>query len=356
MLPAPAADRFPRYPASWYLLAASREISAKPCTRALLGRRLVAYRTSAGTIALMNADCSHLGADLGKGCVVNDRLQCPFHHWQYAPDGRCLHIPAQAEIPASAQQTAYPVVERHGLVFFFNGHEPLFPLPFFHGCDPADFSPAAPFGTYLECPWYLVGANAFDLQHFRAAHDRRLAETPTVDCPAPFARRATGTFLVCGDSWQDSITRLFAGNRVTMSITDWCGNLMFATASFRRTTSYGMVITEPTERGVHVRVIVFVSKSNSWIGRVIKDPFQRWIRRYMIRRFLASDAGRLNGACYNPHGLIAADRDLADYFRWLSVVSHGKPAPMEPSHQAAWIVEAGKEPSILPPTYAEELS
>ena len=359
MLPAPAADRFARYPASWYLLGPSREVTGQPRSHSLLGRRLVAFRTSLGQVALLDAVCSHLGADLGRGCVVNDRLQCAFHHWQYAPDGRCLHIPAQEAIPAWARQTTYPVVERHGSVFFFNGPEPLFPLPFFDGCDPAEFSPARPFGSTLACPWYMIGANAFDLQHFRAAHDRRLTGTPTVDCPAPLARRAIGAFTVSGDSLQDRLTRFVAGDRVTMSITDWCGNLMFATATFRRTRSYGMVITEPTEKGVIVRVIVFVPRSRGWLGRLVKDPIQRWIRRTMIMRFLAADAGLLDTARYNPQGLVEADRDLVDYFRWLSVVSHGRPAPPEPSHAAAWTVEPGKAPEIakdLSPSLAEEMS
>jgi phenylpropionate dioxygenase-like ring-hydroxylating dioxygenase large terminal subunit len=348
MLPAPAADRFARYPASWYLLGTARTVSGKPRSFELLGRRLVAYRTSTGKVALLDAVCSHLGADLAAGSVVHDRLQCPFHHWQYAPDGRCLHIPAQAEIPLTARQTSYPVTERHGFIFFFNGPEPLFPLPFFEDCAPDDFTPARPFSTALRCPWFLVGANAFDLQHFRAAHDRRLADTPLVECPAPFARRATGTFTVAGDSLQDKITRLFAGERVTMSITDWCGNLMLATATFRRTRSYGLVITEPTAHGVIVRVIVFVPKSRGLLGRIFKDPLHRWIRRFFIRRFLAEDAQRLNGACYNPQGLIEADRDLADYFRWLAVVSHGRPAPPEMAHEACWRAEPGKTPEIVP--------
>jgi phenylpropionate dioxygenase-like ring-hydroxylating dioxygenase large terminal subunit len=287
----------------------------------------------------MNGKCSHLGADLSQGCIVDDHLQCPFHHWQYAANGRCVHIPAQAHIPAHARQQSYPVQERHGFIFFFNGPEALFPLPFFEDCQPDAFMPARPFETVLDCPWYLVGANAFDLQHFRAAHDRRLAETPLVECPAPFARRATGTFTVSGDSVQDRVTRVFAGNRVTMAITDWCGNLLFATATFRRTRSYGMVITEPSERGTIVRVIVFVPKSATWIGRVLKDHLHAWIRRFFIQQFLASDAQRLNGARYNPHSLIEADRDLADYFRWLAVVSRGRAAPPEPAHRASWVVE-----------------
>lgn len=357
MQTAPAAELFPPQPASWYFLAPSCEVTAQPRTHEILGRRLVTFRTSTGRIALLEAACSHLGADLGKGCVINDRLQCPFHHWQYAPDGRCLHIPAQARIPETARQATYPVVERHGFVFFFNGPEPLFPLPFFEGADPAAFRAMAPFEATLACPWFLVGANAFDLQHFRAAHDRRLAATPTVDCPALFARRATGTFTVSGDSFQDRVTRLFAGDRVTMSITDWCGNLMLATATFRRTRSYGMVITEPNATGVKVRVIVFVPQSATALGRWLKDPLHGWIRRTMIRRFLASDAERLNGARYNPLGLIEADRDLVDYFRWLSQVSHGRPAPVEAAHAASWIVEPGQAPEIVVetvPSHAEE--
>jgi len=184
------------------------------------------------------------------------------------------------------------------------------------------------------------------LQHFRAAHDRRLAATPTVDCPGPFARRATATFTVSGDSWQDRFTRFFAGERVTMSITDWCGNLLLVTATFRRTRSYGMVVTEPTERGVHVRVIVFVPRSSSLVGRLVKDWLHAALRRYFIKRFLASDAQRLDGTRYSPLGLIEADRDLAEYFRWLAIVAHGQPAPAEPEHLASWSVEDVKTATV----------
>ena len=40
---------------------------------------------------------------------------------------------------------------------------------------------------------------------------------------------------------------------------------------------------------------------------------------------MSSDAERLEGARYNPHMLIDSDRVMSDYFRWLSVVSHGRP-------------------------------
>jgi phenylpropionate dioxygenase-like ring-hydroxylating dioxygenase large terminal subunit len=323
---APAADRFPAFPASWYLLGLSREFRKGPVSKTLFDRRLAAFRTDSGRLAVIDGHCCHLGADLGRGRVVDGALECPFHNWRFGPDGLCCHIPASDDIPSFARQASYPVVERNGLVFVFRGPEPRFALPFFVDCRPEEFLPAPPFAAVLECPWYMVGANAFDLQHFRAAHDRRLVGTPVVDCPHPFARRATATFRVAGDSFRDWLTRRFAGETVTMSITDWCGNLMFATATFRRTTSYGMVITEPLARHrVRVQVVVFLPRSGNPIARACTDALRAWIRRYFIRAFLRSDAERLSGAEYHPHSLIDADRDMAEYFYWLSVVSHGQP-------------------------------
>src|SRR5262249_13349123 len=117
---------FPAYPSSWYLFCAARELRNGPLSRDLLGRRLVAFQTEGGRPVLLDARCAHLGADLGRGCVVGETLRCPFHHWAYGPDGRCTHIPAMPAVPAFARQMAYPVQERHGLVFVFNGPEPLF--------------------------------------------------------------------------------------------------------------------------------------------------------------------------------------------------------------------------------------
>jgi hypothetical protein len=117
---------------------------------------------------------------------------------------------------------------------------------------------------------------------------------------------------------------------------------MFATAPFAA-RSYGMVVTEPVPGGVSVRVIVFVRRGRGPLGRALLDPLHLEMRRFFIRRFLSSDAARLDGARYNPHGLIDADRDLAEYFQWLAVVSHG--TPWRPANGAA-----APEGALLPLT------
>ena len=333
----PPPSRFPKYPISWYLFCYSGQLRSGPFAKSFLERRMVAYRARSGRVVVMDARCSHLGADLGAGTVVGDGIRCPFHDWTYGPDGRCTHIPAQADIPITAKQTCYPVEERHGMVFIFNGSRPLFPLPFFPNCRPDELIPSRPFGTVLDCPWYMAGANAFDLQHFRAAHDRRLEGDPLVEQPFPYAFRASGRFVVAGNSLQDRLTRSFAGDSVTLGIIDWCGTLSFATAEFRRTSTYGLVAREPLEDGqVRVDVIVFAHRSTSGWRQLLWDPIHLRVRRHFIKQFLTADAIRLNGVRLNPAGMIDADREMAMYLNWLSTTSLGQPATCErPSIQGS---------------------
>ena len=316
---APPAGEFPTYPISWYVFCRSSDLARGPFSKEFLGQKFVAYRTSSGQIVAMDARCSHLGSDLGAGCVVGDGVRCPFHDWEYGSDGVCRRIPAQAKIPAFARQICYPAEERHGLVFIFNAPRAPYPLPFFAGVSPDELIRSRPFGTILDCPWYVSGANAFDLQHFRAAHDRRLVDEPITDQPSPYSYRALGVFAVEGDSLQDRITRSAAGDRVSLGITDWCGSLSFATAQFRRTATFGLVAREPLADGkVRVDVYVFARRGRSLWRRYAFDWLHLEVRRLFIKRFLTADAIRLNGVRYAPERLIDADRDMINYYRWLA--------------------------------------
>jgi phenylpropionate dioxygenase-like ring-hydroxylating dioxygenase large terminal subunit len=312
----------PVYPESWHYFCAARELQPGPLARDLLGRRLVGFRAENGQRGILDARCSHQGTDLGAGVVKGDCLQCPLHNWEYRLDGSCARIPAQEVVPPFARQSAYPVVERHGFVYFFNRSEPLFPLPFFADTSPGDFLPARPFEFVLNCPWYMIGAHAFDVQHFRATHDRELLQEPVIDCPAPLARRIILRLRVAGDSWADRITRRLAGDTLEMRITVWAGNIVFTTAVFPRTRSHGMVMAEPLSGDrTHAKVFVFVPRSGSRLGR-FHDLLHAEIRRWFIKQFLQNETPLLHGLRYTPRSFIAADRPLADYFPWLAGLSH----------------------------------
>jgi hypothetical protein len=250
-------------------------------------------------------------------------------------------IPAQADIPRCAQQQTYCAAERAGRVFIFPAPTASYPLPFFTATEPDELIAAPPFEFVLRCPWWLIGTNGFDLQHFAAAHDRRLVEPPTVESPHPAARRIVATFEVCGASWRDRLTRKFAGRRVTMDTTVWSGTLAFVMAHFHnsdslndaapRATSYGMTEIRPLSSDPHpqslARVTIFRRRRPGW--RAI-DRLDVRVKRRFIRAFLKPDTQLLDDARYDPDRLIHADRQMIDYLRWLVTASRGALKIKEP--------------------------
>ena len=320
----------PPTPRGWFHVCQSRALDRGPIGYDLDGRRFVAFRARDGKPAVLDARCSHMSADLSRGCVDHDGLlHCPLHDWHYDRDGRCVRIPASDEIPPFARQATYPTEEIAGHVVFFNAPRADFPMPFFEGRTPQDLCPARPFDLELDCPWYLVGANGFDVQHFRVAHDRTLMDEPAVDSPAEFARRMIASYAVSGEGARDSLIRRFAGPRVRMSVTSWAGVNVLASATFRRTTTYGMVFVRPLARErTLLRTIVWIARHGDGpIARHVIDPLAAAIRRNFIQGFLGDDAARAAGARYNPATLIDADRQLKDYFDWLFNISRRDGGP-----------------------------
>lgn len=314
---APALHQFPAHPASWYLFCRSDQLS-KPLSKRLLGQQLVAFRTKSGAVSVISANCSHMGADLGCGKVVGESIQCPFHNWKYGTDGVCNHIPGANSIPAFARQTSYPIVERHGYVFFFNGPEALFPLPFFEGANPDDFSAGKIFSYVSDCNWFTNAAHGFDTQHFDAVHDRKLVAPPQIDCPHPFARRNRYRAEVLGRTKLDRLLKTFAGRAVEISITNWGGTFVAITGDFDRAHSRFIIVTQPLDgERTLCEGIVFAPRIKNSLLRALAEPLVLTVRRFFTYGYLKDESSRLLGTCYNPATVIPHDRDMIDFFNWI---------------------------------------
>ncbi|MFL6258071.1 MAG: Rieske 2Fe-2S domain-containing protein [Thermoanaerobaculia bacterium] len=318
MIQAPPAEVFPEYPASWYLFGESRELKKGPVSRRILGRLLVAFRTGSGRLVVMDGECAHLGADLGFGDVVGETIRCPFHHWQYGCDGACVGVP-QGRPPAFARQRTYPVEERHGYLFFFNGREPLFPLPFFLGEDPAGYGASEVFRYVADCTWYMNSAHAFDSQHFAAVHDRELMAPSVIDCPAPYARRNSYRAKVVGDTGFDRVLRRTAGRTVRTTLTIWGGTFAVITADFERVRSGFLMAMEPLEDGRTLcHGIVLAPRPRGPLS--LMTPLQLRLRRLFTFGYLKEEARRLRSTRYKPGSLGPADQDMIDFFHWVAAL------------------------------------
>ena len=310
------------YPASWYFFSTVRELRRGPVAKDAVGKRLVGFETESGDVAVMENRCIHMGADLSHGCVVGETLQCSLHHWQFDTQGECVHIPASEKIPSFARLASFPVTVRNGNVYFFLGRETLFPLPFYEGCDLGDLVAAKPFTEHIECPWYMVGANGVDVQHFSIAHDRVLQGSPQVTHPHPRAHRAVCHFRIAGNSLGDRLTKHFGGNDVHMEITNWSGTIILVRSTLAKTETFGFLSIVPLRKNqTTVHITVMAKAKDGLVNQQLLDPLRAAVRRILIRKFLRSDIERLKGTRFSPHTLIDADREFADYFHWLSNIT-----------------------------------
>ncbi|NMG08486.1 aromatic ring-hydroxylating dioxygenase subunit alpha [Brasilonema sp. UFV-L1] len=160
------------FPASWYIAMHSKDLGKKPMAIELFGQSLVAWRDQDNHPVIMDPYCSHKGASLAIGKVVDGCIQCPFHHWRYDSSGKCVYIPDVEHIPPLARQATYITVERYGYIWVWYGTQtPLFPLPEFPSAeDERDNYMPVRIVTKVNTQLQEAMENTFDYCHLSRLH------------------------------------------------------------------------------------------------------------------------------------------------------------------------------------------
>lgn len=177
----------------WHPVASTDSVVAKPLAARLLGEDIVLWRDDTGAVRAWPDQCPHRGDRLSLGRVEGGRLECPYHGWQFAASGQCVHVPALPSFtpPATHCIRHFDAREAHGLVWvrLRPGDVEM----------PAFAAEADARLRKLNCGPYLVEASAprivenfLDLSHFAFVHEGwlgargassidayRVEETPT---------------------------------------------------------------------------------------------------------------------------------------------------------------------------------
>jgi phenylpropionate dioxygenase-like ring-hydroxylating dioxygenase large terminal subunit len=166
-----AQRRFPLN--AWYAAAWCHEIGRELSARTVCGKNVVLYRRTGGEVAALEDACWHRLLPLSLGHLRGDDVMCGYHGLVFNAAGRCTYMPAQKTINPSACVRAYPVAERHRLVWLWPGDPALADpakIPDFHWNDGTEWVGEG--GTFygLKCDYRLVVDNLMDLTHETYVH------------------------------------------------------------------------------------------------------------------------------------------------------------------------------------------
>ena len=283
---------------SWFPIALASELDTGAVIgRDFLGTRVILYRDPAGKSLVQSAYCPHLGADLSVGQVVDGQIRCAYHHWRFDCTGRCVNIPTGDKIPPGARIATYPSAEAWGLIWAFNGETPWFPLPSIPGVEERELIYETHFrGTRATDPWVAV-SNGVDFQHLRTLHGLSAVDPDalTVGTHSLEYRVEAPSVVQHG--------RITGVNTFSQHLTlgDQDVFMLFSGAPIAHGRSMGFYCFGVRDTGG---------------GRAAATGKLDDLRGF-VQRLLAEDAPVLDTIRFRPRVLVASDRHLARFFKYV---------------------------------------
>lgn len=175
----------------WYVAGWTSEFQpGAPVGRTIIDEPIVFFRTSDERLIALTDRCPHRWAPLSRGRVEGDNLRCMYHGVKFDAQGRCVEVPGQDRAAPSLCVRAFPIVERHRLVWIWMG-----------ATERADAN-LIPDASMLDEPnrrfrfgqldyranYTLINDNLLDLSHLAFVHENTLGRSvgkPEEDRPPP---------------------------------------------------------------------------------------------------------------------------------------------------------------------------
>ncbi|MBN9428614.1 MAG: aromatic ring-hydroxylating dioxygenase subunit alpha [Burkholderiales bacterium] len=168
----------------WYVASWSNDVEAgKLFPRILLNEGIVLFRDDDGRIQAIEDRCPHRHAPLHMGTLIDGgRIRCGYHGLEFDGSGHCVRNPhASGRISPAAKVRAYPVLEKHSLIWIWMGDKPADPdaIPDFSLLDGSHEISRRDY-ILMRANYALVVDNLMDLSHAAFLHDGILGSKETI--------------------------------------------------------------------------------------------------------------------------------------------------------------------------------
>ncbi|BBN09612.1 chlorophyllide a oxygenase [Marchantia polymorpha subsp. ruderalis] len=133
----------------------------------------VLFRGKDGRAGCVRDECAHRACPLSLGTVVDGRIQCPYHGWEYNTGGKCEKMPSTRPLKTGIR--ALPCIEQDGMVWIWPGDEtPAATLPSL--LPPENYTIHAEIVLELPVEHGLLMENLLDLAHAPFTHTSTFAK------------------------------------------------------------------------------------------------------------------------------------------------------------------------------------
>lgn len=107
----------------WYPICFIQDLTKnRPYSFSLYEEPFVLFKNQDGQLVCLSDRCPHRAAKLSDGQIIDGKIECLYHGWQFGSDGECLHIPQlpkDAKIPTNACVRSFPVVEHQSMIWMW---------------------------------------------------------------------------------------------------------------------------------------------------------------------------------------------------------------------------------------------
>ncbi|MEQ1559780.1 MAG: Rieske 2Fe-2S domain-containing protein [Methyloglobulus sp.] len=160
----------------WYPVVFVEDLpKRKPYAFSLYNEPMVLFRNEKGDLACAADRCPHRAARLSDGHLIDGKLECLYHGWQFNAAGECTRIPQLApdkKIPATACLKSHVVVECQGMVWVWVGAPDLAAIADIPSIVALDNPDVISVDYTIDLPYdqtYLI-ENVIDVAHIHIAH------------------------------------------------------------------------------------------------------------------------------------------------------------------------------------------
>ena len=330
---------------AWYYAAPAHAVkSGKTIHRTLLGEPVLIGRDHDGKVFALRDTCPHRGTLLSRGQFDGREVECPYHGWRFATDGRCTAIPSQnaqqKPQPVDIRAQSYRVAETQGNIWVYIGKSAP-PAP-----------PQVPaigdrFGLHISmtfsCNIDLAVSGLMDPAHGafvhrsalwrtkKSIHEKHKAFSP-VDQDGRLGWRMDRH---CASS-NSRAYRLFLGGAPETEITYMLPSVRIEHATTGRYDYAGLTACTPiTATTTEVHHVMYWNVP----GGALLTPFIRAVAWRFLDQDRRAVMDMVAGQAFDPHTMLIRDADEQTrwYFKlkreWLAAAAEGRSMrnPLEPS-------------------------